>query len=144
VPLFARSSTELAPLEALKDNQASEAQLRIATSGLEAVGDVIARWYVTYNNFDRGLRGGKFTYTTSDTGYVFTLTNLKWTDDVAVSGTVSWDQTSNLITAQVTLKKASAQTGTLQIRWNDGDIDAMASVKGEIEGATLSARRIAP
>jgi pimeloyl-ACP methyl ester carboxylesterase len=144
VPLFARSSTELAPLEALKDNQASEAQLRIATAGLEAVGDVIARWYVTYNNFDRGLRGGKFTYTTSDTGYVFTLTNLKWTDDVAVSGTVSWDQTSNLIKAQVTLKKASAQIGTLQIRWNDGDIDAMASVKGEIEGATLSARRIAP
>jgi hypothetical protein len=105
---------------------------------------VIARWYVTYNDFDRGLRGGKFTYTTSSTGYVFTLTELKWTDDVAVSGTVSWDQVSNLIKAQVTLKKASAQISTLQIRWNDGDIDAMASVRGEIEGATLSARRIAP
>jgi pimeloyl-ACP methyl ester carboxylesterase len=144
VPLFARLSSELAPLEALKDNQASEAQLRIATSGLEAVGDVIARWYVTYNDFDRGLRGGKFTYTTSRTGYIFTLTELKWTDDVAVSGTVSWDQVSNLIKAEVTLKKANAQIGTLQIRWNDGDIDAMASVRGEIEGATLIARRIAP
>jgi pimeloyl-ACP methyl ester carboxylesterase len=144
VPLFARLSSELAPLEALQDNQASEAQLRIAASGLEAVGDVIARWYVTYNDFDRGLRGGQFTYTTSPNGYVFTLTDLKWTDDVAVSGTVSWDQDSNIIKAQVTLKEGGVQTGTLQIRWNDGDIDAMASVTGEIKGATLIARRIAP
>jgi hypothetical protein len=34
--------------------------------------------------------------------------------------------------------------GALQIRWNDADIDAMASVTGEIQGATLIARRIAP
>jgi hypothetical protein len=144
VPLFARLSSELAPLEPLKDNQASEAQLRIAASGLEAVGDVIARWYVNYSDFDRGLRGGQFTYTTSPNGYVFTLTDLKWTDDVAVSGTVSWDQDSNIIKAQVTLKEGGVQTGSLQIRWNDGDIDAMASVTGEIKGATLIARRIAP
>jgi pimeloyl-ACP methyl ester carboxylesterase len=144
VPLFAQLSSELAPLEALKENQASEAQLRIAASGLEAVGDVIARWYINYSNFDRGLRGGKFTYTTSRTGAVFTLTYLKWTDDVAVSGTVSWDQVSNIIEAQVTLNRSDAQIGTLQIRWNDADIDAMASVTGEIDGATLIARRIAP
>jgi hypothetical protein len=144
VPLFARLASELAPLEALKGNQANEAQRRIAASGLETVGDVIARWYATYNDFDRGLRGGKFTYTTSRTGYVFTLTELKWTQDVAVSGTVSWDQVSNIITAHVTLKSAGAQVGTLQIRWNDADIDAMASVTGEIQGATLIARRIAP
>jgi hypothetical protein len=146
VPLFARLASELAPLEALKGNQANESQRRIAASGLEAVGDVIARWYVTYNAFDRGLRGGKFTYTRSLTGYVFTLTELKWTEDVSVSGTVSWDQDqdSNIITAQVTLKRASAPIGTLKIRWNDADIDATASVIGEIEGATLIAQRVAP
>ena len=146
VPLFARLASELAPLEALKGNQANESQRRIAASGLEAVGDVIARWYVTYNDFDRGLRGGKFTYTRSLTGYVFTLTELKWTEDVSVSGTVSWDQDqdSNIITAQVTLKRASAPIGTLKIRWNDADIDATASVIGEIEGATLIAQRVAP
>ena len=144
VPLFARLSSELAPLEPLKENQANEAHLRIAASGLEAVGDVIARWYINYSNFDRGLRGGTFTYTTSGTGSVFTLADLKWTEDIAVSGTVSWDQVSNIIEAQVTLKKAGTQIGTLQIRWNDADIDAMASVTGKIDGATLIARRIAP
>jgi hypothetical protein len=144
VPLFARVASELAPLEALKGNQANDAQRRIAASGLEAVGDVIARWYVTYNSVDTGLRGGKFTYTSSGSVTVFTLTNFEWTDDVDVSGTESWDQASNIIKAQVTLTRAGAPLGTLQIRWNDADIDAMASVTGEIQGATLIAQRIAP
>jgi hypothetical protein len=144
VPLFARQASELEPLQELKGDKTSDAQRRIAASGLEAVGDVISRWYVTYNNVDTGLRGGKFTYHANATGYVFALTNFSWTEDVAVSGTVRWDQISNIITAQVTLKHAGAQAGNLQIRWNDSDIDAMASVTGEIQGATLSAQRIAP
>jgi pimeloyl-ACP methyl ester carboxylesterase len=144
VPLFARLASELAPLEPLKGNLATDDQQRIAAAALETVGDVIARWYVTYNSEDTGLRGGKFTYQAGDSGYVFTLTDLKWTEDVAVSGTVSWNQSSNIITANVTLTSKGAQAGALQIHWNDGDIDAMASVTGEIQGAALIARRIAP
>jgi pimeloyl-ACP methyl ester carboxylesterase len=144
VPLFAVTSNELAPLDALKGDKTTDAQRRIAAAGLETVGDVIARYYVTFNFVDTGLRGGKFTYASTDTGYEFTLKGLKWTEDIAVSGTVSWDQTSNIITAQVTLKDAGTQVGTLQIRWNDADINAMAKVTGEIQGATLNAKRIAP
>jgi hypothetical protein len=105
---------------------------------------VIARYYVTFNAVDTGLRGGKFTYAASDTGYDFTLKGLKWTGDVAVSGTVSWDQTSNIISAQVTLKSGGKQVGNLQIRWNDADINARATVTGTIQGAVLNADRIAP
>jgi pimeloyl-ACP methyl ester carboxylesterase len=146
VPLFAVAASELAPLQALKGDKTTDAQRRIAAAGLETVGDVVARYYVTYNFVDTGLRGGKFTYAATDTGYKFKLKSLKWTDDVAVSGTVTWDQdeTSNIITAQVTLESAGKQVGTLQICWNDADINAMASVTGEIQGATLIARRIAP
>jgi hypothetical protein len=144
VPLFAMNASELAPLNALKGDKTTDAQRRIAAAGLETVGDVIARYYVTFNFVDTGLRGGKFTYDASDTGYVFTLKNLQWTEDVAVSGTVSWDQTSNIITAQVTLKSGGAQVGNLNIRWNDGDINARATVTGTIQGATLNADRIAP
>jgi pimeloyl-ACP methyl ester carboxylesterase len=146
VPLFAVTASELVPLEALKGDKTTDAQRRIAAAGLETVGDVIARYYVTFNYVDTGLRGGSFTYDATDTGYKFKLKGLKWTEDVAVSGTVSWDQdqTSNLITAQVTLKSAGKQVGSLTIRWNDGDINAMASVTGEIQGAALIAQRIAP
>jgi hypothetical protein len=144
VPLFAVSASELAPLEALKGDKTTDGQRRIAAAGLETVGDVIARYYVTFNYVDTGLRGGKFTYAATDTGYEFKLKGLKWTDDIAVSGTVSWDQTTNIITAQVTLKGAGTQLGTLQISWNDADINAMASVTGNIQGAALVATRIAP
>jgi hypothetical protein len=99
---------------------------------------------VTFNYVDSGLRGGKMTYDATDTGYDFKLKGYKWTEDIAVSGTVSWDQTSNLITAQVTLKTAGTQVGSLQISWNDADINAMASVTGKIQGAALIAQRIAP
>jgi hypothetical protein len=61
-----------------------------------------------------------------------------------VSGTVSWDQTSNIITANVTLESNGAPVGKLQIRWNDADINAIATVTGTIQGATLNANRIAP
>jgi hypothetical protein len=40
--------------------------------------------------------------------------------------------------------REGTRVGTLQIRWNDADIDAMASVSGEIEGAALIGQRIAP
>ena len=56
---------------------------------------------------------------------------------------MSCDQSANLITAQVTVEYAGAPAGNPQIRWNDGDINVMASVTGEIQGATLNAQRIA-
>jgi hypothetical protein len=144
VPRFARTAGELAPLKALKGDKTTDAQRRIAAAGLETVGDIVARYYVTFNYVDSGLRGGKMTYDATDTGYDFKLKGYKWTEDIAVSGTVSWDQTSNLITAQVTLKSAGTQVGSLQISWNDADINAMASVTGKIQGAALIAQRIAP
>ena len=144
VPRFARTAAELAPLTALKGDKTTDAQRRIAAAGLEAVGDVIARYYVTFNFVDSGLRGGKLTYDATDTGYTFKLKAFKWTEDVAVSGTVSWNQVTNIITAQVTLKAAGSQAGSLQVRWNDADINAVASVTGDIQGAALNAQRIAP
>jgi pimeloyl-ACP methyl ester carboxylesterase len=144
VPRFALHAGDLAPLAALAGNKATDAQRRIAAAGLEAVGDVIARYYVTFDYFGGGLRGGGFTYAATDVGYDFDLKDVLWTQDVAVSGTVSWDQTSSLITAHVTLKSGAAKVGTLDISWNDAAINAVASVTGKIQGTTLIAQRIAP
>ena len=63
---------------------------------------------------------------------------------MAVSGLVSWDQTTNLISAQVTLRNAGRALGALSISWNDADINAVATVTGTVDGAALKARRIAP
>jgi pimeloyl-ACP methyl ester carboxylesterase len=144
VPKFALTAGELAPLTPLAGNKATDAQRRIAAAGLEAVGDVIARWYTSFNNVSSGLRGGKFKYAATTPGYDFDLHGVEFTNDVAVSGTVSWNQISNIITAQVTLKNGGTKLGTLDIRWNDANIDAMATVSGTIQGAALNAQRIAP
>jgi pimeloyl-ACP methyl ester carboxylesterase len=144
VPVFARFAAELAPLNPLAGDETTDAQRRIAAAGLETVGDAIARYWVTYNYFDRGLRGGSYTYAATDVGYAWDLHDVRWTEDVAVSGTVSWNMSTNIITAQVTLENGGKALGTLDIRWNDADIDAVATVSGEIRGATLNANRIAP
>jgi hypothetical protein len=144
VPRFARTAAELAPLAPLAGDKTTEAQRRIAAAALETVGDIVARWYVNYSYADSGLRGGSFSYWPNSAGYSFELQGVRWTQDVAVSGKVSWNQVTNIITAQVTLRDDGHALGALSIRWNDADIDAVASISGNIDGATLRASRIAP
>jgi len=144
VPKFAQTAAELAPLTAAAGDKTTAGQRRIAAAVLETVGDVIARYYVTFNAVDSGLRGGRYTYAATAVGYDWILQGVRWTQDVAVSGTVSWDQSTNLITANVTLQNAGKLLGSMNVRWNDADINAVATVTGTIQGATLNARRIAP
>jgi pimeloyl-ACP methyl ester carboxylesterase len=144
VPKFARLAAELAPLTALPGDRTSDAQRRIAAAALETVGDVIARYYVTYNYVDSGLRGGSFTYVPTNVGYDFNLLGVQWTQDVAVSGSVSWDMSAAVISAHLTLSNGGARLGALDISWNDAEINAVASVSGYIGGRRLDARRGAP
>jgi pimeloyl-ACP methyl ester carboxylesterase len=144
VPRFARTAAELAPLIAVAGDKSGDAQRRIAAAALETVGDVLARYYVSYNAVESGLRGGNYSYAATATGYDFNLQGVRWTQDVAVSGTVSWDTSTSAISAQLTLRNAGKSLGALTVSWNDADINAVASVSGNINGATLKAKRIAP
>jgi hypothetical protein len=144
VPRFARRASELVPLVARAGDKTSDAQRRIAAAALETVGDVIARYYVTLNSMDSGLRGGRYTYSATDVGYDWTLHSVRWTEDVAVSGTVSWDMVSNMITADLMLNGAGKVLGRVTINWDDAKINSVAVVTGTIEGSTLNAKRIAP
>jgi hypothetical protein len=144
VPRFARTAAELSPLTPLAGDKTTAAQRRIAAAALEAVGDTVARYFVNYSYVDSGLRGGRFRYWPSGAGYHFQLQGVRWTQDVAVYGKVFWNQVTNIITAQVTLRDDGHTLGALSIRWNDADVDAVASISGNINGATLRASRIAP
>jgi len=144
VPRFARTAAELSPLTPLPGDRTTAAQRRIAAAALEAVGDTVARYYVNYSYVDSGLRGGSFSYWPDNAGYNFELQGVRWTEDVAVSGKVFWNQVTNIITAQVTLRHDGHALGALSIRWNDADVDAVAAISGNVDGATLRASRIAP
>ena len=64
--------------------------------------------------------------------------------DVAVSGAVQWNMQTNIVTAQLSLVSDAGAAGTLNLRWNDADFHAIATVQGQIDGAVIRARGTAP
>ncbi|WP_026869090.1 alpha/beta fold hydrolase [Inquilinus limosus] len=142
VPAFAIKAADVAPAKADAGNAATEADLRIASAAAETAGDVLARYFVNSTGGGVGLRGGTFGFEAFDEGYAFILDQLRWVEDLAVSGTVRWNQATGDIAAELTL--AGAATGTLALAWNDRDTDAMARITGTIEGRTVAAERLAP
>jgi pimeloyl-ACP methyl ester carboxylesterase len=143
VPRFARSVSELQPVEATRGNVAGAAKLKLAAGALETVGDVFARFLVTYG-IGSGLRGGDYTYSRNKAGYVYQLNNVKWTDDLEVSGTLRWYEASGKVVARVTLRQGGANAGNLTILWDDVASNAMASISGTLDGERVLAKRIAP
>jgi pimeloyl-ACP methyl ester carboxylesterase len=144
LPKFARYASTLTPIAALAGNKASAGQRRIAAAALETAGDAIAQWYATWGTELRGLRKGTFSYVETANGYEFTLHNDRWTEDVAVSGTVSWNTGTNVVKAAITLSSDAGSSGTLDLRWNDADVNAIATIKGTIDGVAVNGQRIAP
>ena len=141
---FARRAHELAPLERLAGDESTDEERRIAAAGLETVGDVIAQWYATWGSTLSGMRGGTCSYASSARGYEFVLHKVRWTEDVAVSGTVSWDMQTNIVGAVIDLSTVSKHVGSLQVAWMDAAYQAVASVQGRVDGAIVKAQRIAP
>ncbi len=143
VPDFVTSWRNVAPAKPRPGNEVDAAGLTLASAVAETVGDAVARYYVTLSGRDRGLRGGAFHLHTNGKGVVLDLDKLQWTQDLAVSGDVDWNQLDGNITATVRLK-AAGHDGTVTIAWNDRQSDARASLSGKIDGLTLEAERLAP
>jgi pimeloyl-ACP methyl ester carboxylesterase len=143
VPAFATSYTTVAPATALAGNETNELGLRLASAATETVGDALARYFVNTTGAGAGLRGGRFEFQSSATGYVFNLHDLQWTEDLEVSGGITWNQLTGAIAADVTLT-APGHSGQLHITWNDEQTEAMASLTGRIDGVALTAQRLAP
>jgi pimeloyl-ACP methyl ester carboxylesterase len=143
VPTFAERVDQLAPAAALQGNQAKPRDLKVAAAALETVGDVFARFLVTYG-IGSGLRGGEFTYEITPLGYDFTLDHVRWTDDLEVSGTISWNMNNDDVLANVKLFQDGKRIGRLEIEWDDGKRNSVASISGTIGNAAVKAKRIAP
>ncbi|HWA31444.1 MAG TPA: alpha/beta hydrolase, partial [Rhizomicrobium sp.] len=143
VPLFAKQWRDVAPARALPGNAANEMGLRLASAAAETVGDAIARYGVATSNVGGGLNGGRFTVAQTRTGNLLTLKDLKWTSDLAVTGTVDWNQNTGDIVAKIRVA-ATGHDGTLTLSWNDRQTNAQAAIHGAIDGTPVSAIRIAP
>ncbi len=143
VPAFARSYATVFPATAKPGNKVGTDGLIMASAVAETVGDVIARYYVNTTGGGSGLRGGTFSFDNTPSGYEFDLDHCAWTQDLTVSGRVTWDQLTGAIAGKVTFAAADHK-GTVTIAWNDRETEALASLGGSIDGKTLVAERLAP
>ena len=144
VARFAASSSALAPLVAQPANRGDRHALQVAAAALEGVGDSLARYGLSLSGSGRGLRGGTFTSTSDAGGYELQLSSYRFSEDVAISGTVTFSSRSSRVTAAVQIEDSGRNIGHLVARWRDSDADAVATVAGRLNGITIRGQRIAP
>jgi hypothetical protein len=144
VPRFARHAGQLAPAQALTGNQAGAPALRVVSAVLLTCEDAIARARADGAGRGVGLRGGAVTVTAAQPGYHLTLHQLRWTQDVAVSGELDWPGRSGTVHATVELAGPDGMRGRLELQWPEGLAHARATVSGTLGGERVAAEAAAP
>jgi pimeloyl-ACP methyl ester carboxylesterase len=144
VPRFARRLRELPPAAAQAGNLADAARLRAVVAAVLAVGDVLVRAPELGSGGGVGLRGGTFDVAGTADGYRITLRELRWTEDLRVSGTVLAPARAGPAHAELRLVGANDCSGTLQVDWVEGEPLAQASVRGFLGGMAVAATLDAP
>jgi len=152
LPRFALHGSDLEPARALTGNDADDNLLRIARAAVLTVGDAIARIDSNTTGNGVGLRGGSFKLASASAsasasarpGYTLTLTDLRWTQDVAVSGTVSFPGRTGQARCELTLVGPGGLTGMLAVRWQEGIARSRAQINGRLGSSTVVAETGAP
>ena len=133
VPSFATTVNDVS-LRGVKGHGASETSQRIARAAVLAANDSYTRMYNLGVPSGSGLRGGAF-----DSNNALTKVTLKksqWTSDLAVSGPVSADADTGIITATLTLHGVAS--GSISATWDPFGDQGFATVTGTINGSPVS------
>jgi len=136
---FARTSQELRAAEALPGNQADERILREVAAAVQTSTDALVRAQQDGPGKILGLRGGSFRVETRGAGYLLTLREVRWSEDVTVSGHIDWRGPRQPVRAALSLQDAKGRRGTLSLRWQGDDARAVASLRGRIDGRVVRA-----
>jgi pimeloyl-ACP methyl ester carboxylesterase len=128
----------------------SHATLRerqLTTASAETVADVIDRWYNNYTSIGYGLHGGRWSYS-GDRVLHYRFHRVRFTRDLAVSGTAVWSPYRQMMTVDLTVRATNPNgrtlAGSLQGSWDTRAIDATAHVHGVINGRSLAVSFVAP
>jgi pimeloyl-ACP methyl ester carboxylesterase len=147
---FARRAGELEPAEGLASNRASDAQLRVLSAAVLTAGDIVTRLDMSSSGHGVGLRGGRFTVTERKGAQVAQLDAVRWTEDLAVSGTIERTRgrggqvRGHLRLSVADLVAATVEAGTVEVVWSDDSPTAVAEIRGTLGDAHVAARMPAP
>jgi hypothetical protein len=141
---FARSLAGVKPARSLPGDESRRIQRRLAAAAAATVADVQSRWYVNYDGTSIGLRGGRWSYTGSDT-VRFRLRDVQFVPGVEVSGTATWrESTDGSVRAEVTVRGPRKLAASLLLRWSLRRQLARATLTGTVGGRSLRATMLAP
>jgi pimeloyl-ACP methyl ester carboxylesterase len=144
VPQFARHIGEVPAARPTAGNAANAAQLRAATAALLAAADVIAHADANTSGEAAGLRGGTYQIKAHADRYVLTLHDVRWCEDLAVSGTISGSGRSGSVVGELALAGADAFSGPLSVSWQEGVAQARAHIRGKLGNSVVAAVASAP
>lgn len=144
VPAFP-TSLEHAPEAVRADRADHSTKLDRQTAWVttETLGDALERWYnLLAGGRGYGLYGGSFDVTGGYYSYrplVLRFHSSRFVPDLAVSGTATWNRTSSVLQATLTVAGPHGLSGHLRIEWSTDEKAPMAREKGTIDkrGVTL-------
>jgi pimeloyl-ACP methyl ester carboxylesterase len=144
VSRFARHVAELDPARALAGNTGNDYELREVAAALLTSEDVIVRANANGAGKGIGLRGGSFVVEADSKGYHLQLHNVRWTQDLSVSGHIDSVGHGGIVNAALDLHAAEGASGKLQLQWPEDGSDALASAQGELGGHKVVAAAALP
>ncbi len=145
-PPFARRLRDVTPATALDGNAADARGRAAAAAALYTAGDLLGRLAANASGHGVGLRGGRFTaHGTGAGGAVHAdLVGVRWTEDLAVSGTIDFRPGADDGEARLTFTSVAGLSGELVARWPAGGPEARAHLEGRVAGRVLRAEVPAP
>jgi pimeloyl-ACP methyl ester carboxylesterase len=145
VARFATHASQVEPAAAAAGNRANALQRSLASAALMTAGDVLARLDSNSTGKGVGLRGGSFLIVNHAAISRVTLHQVRWTEDLAVSGTI--DKPSGrggTVRASLHLDAPDGLRGDLIAEWPADAADSSAVISGTLGGAAVRARTAAP
>jgi pimeloyl-ACP methyl ester carboxylesterase len=139
VDRFPRRSSGATPASGLRGNDVHAPGRRVAAVAAATVADAIERWTLNYGGTDRGLRGGRWSYS-GDRFVRFRFRGARFTRDVPVNGTATWRLGTGAVRARLTIPGR----GRVRARWNVRKELAVAELDGRLGGRRLRATMLAP
>jgi hypothetical protein len=145
VPSFVAQVADLEPATALAGNEGTQDDLRFAAVATQTVGDALARWWVNDNGKGVGFRGGRFTYKTLGSHSLYKFKKLRWTEDVAISGSADWDYNfPGAVSARVKLAGPDHEQGNFTLTWSSRIAGSQVRISGRIGRRNIHASTYAP
>jgi hypothetical protein len=133
-----------------QSDQSRAGDRRAAYVAVEAVADVIDRWYAIPGFHGSGLYGGRFAMFTTYSGpfvsrvWTFRFNELRWTKDIAVSGTGSMPRGAGIARMHLTVKGHGTDRGSLTLTWSTRGPGSIVTIRGEIGHRSVNLRAPAP